>query len=205
MLVCGWSEEKRRDQLLQSRSIVLSTIDTGHSMIGNINKRGSQKKANCRPSFYSFFFSSFAACNRDTVLGSCNRFVGIRPRAIATYADSSPGATGRFRQWPMSRLESVQDLRMSQRHSVVLLLLPFCFGRSSPGYVRIGNSIRCLLVLRSGEPEETRGVMNAAHCFVIASQRVPTQFSRFQITSRRLFPFALKFTTLRQRSPVSSS
>lgn len=66
------------------------------------------------------------------------------------------------------------------------------------------NSLRCLFVLRFGEPEETRGVTNVAH-YSETTQRVPTQFPRFQITFRCLFPFALKFATLRQRSPVCSS
>jgi len=43
MFVCGWSEGKRRDQLLQSRSIVLSTIGNDQS-IGNINKGEDRRR-----------------------------------------------------------------------------------------------------------------------------------------------------------------
>lgn len=79
MLIGGWNEEKRRDQLLQSRSIVLSTIDdAGQSMIGNINKRDRRKKKKLSSFLLFFFLSSSAVCNRDTVLESCGRFVGIR-------------------------------------------------------------------------------------------------------------------------------
>lgn len=97
MLICGWSEEKRRDQLLQSRSIVLSTIDTGRTMIGNINKgdRREKKKEIVVFPFILLFF----LLPRATGTQSWNPVVvSFRDsfRAIATYADSSPGATGRF-------------------------------------------------------------------------------------------------------------
>lgn len=94
MLICGWSEEKRRDQLLQSKSIVLSTIDTDQSMIGNINKgKDRRRKENCRFSFYSF---CFCRVQPGHSLGILQSFRRDSFRAIATYADSSPTATERF-------------------------------------------------------------------------------------------------------------
>lgn len=119
-------------------------------------------------------------------------------------------ATGRFRQRLMSRLESVQEI-YACHSDVPSSLLSLRFRLIAPRLVTWvcmhRNSLRCLFVLRSGEPEETRGVTNVAHYSETALvQRVPTQFPRFQITFRCLFfPFALKFATLRQRSPVSSS
>lgn len=188
MLTCGWSEKKRRDQLLQSKSIVLSTIDTDQSMIGNINKgKYRRKKENCRFFFYSFFF--FCRVQPGHSLGILQSFRRDSFRAIATYAilhlwqrnvSSAVGGSTRKR----ARFTHVTATLRRPSLASISLGRPFAWLRG----VR-APSLRCLFVLRYGEPEETRGVTNAVHYSETASQRVPTQFPDFR--SRSVASFRL--------------
>lgn len=178
--------------MLQSRSIVLSTIDdAGQSMIGNINKRDRRKQKKKLSSFLVFFFfSSSAACNRDTVLESCSRFVGIRSVRLLYTPILHLGQQDVSSVVDESTLKRTRFTHVIQRHSVVFF---FCSLRSRPslGCMMCAhrNSLRCLFVLRFGEQEMTRGVTNAAHYSEIASQRVPTQFPDFR--SRPVASFRL--------------
>lgn len=170
-------------------------------MIGNINKGDRRRKETVIFLFILFFLFFLPRATGTQSWDPVVAFVGIHsvrslPTPILHLGQRDASSAGDESTQKRTKVTHVTATLRGPSFVSISLDCVVCAHR---------NSLRCLFVLRFGEPEETRGATNAAHYFETASQRVPTQFSRFQITSRRLFPFALKFTTLRQRSPVSSS